>query len=193
MPSGQRAVLRVCPNVAPQWLSVETVGQGDAPAPPDPADLAAAARDRLVLPRVVVRVSPVGEQLVGLPTWLWVDASSWRPVSRSVSVPGASVKATATPESVTWSTGDGATVVCPGPGTPYTAAAAPEAASPDCGHVYRDVSPEGGFTVSATVRWRVAWSGAGRSGVFPGLARTESVAVRVAQAPAVNVTPDGGS
>lgn len=159
--------------------------------PPDPRVLAASARDRLALPAVAVRLSPVGQQLVGLPTWLWIDAVGWRPVSRSASVPGATVTATATPVSVRWATGDGATVVCSGPGTAYSPTVAPEAASPDCGHLYRSVSPAGGLAVSATVTWSVSWSGVGKAGVFPGLASTGTVRADVVDAPAVNVTPGG--
>lgn len=163
----------------------------DVPAPPSPVDLAESARDRLSLPAVGLGMSPVGDQLVGLPTWLWIGSSAWGPVSRTVTVPGVSVTATAIPMSVVWSTGDGGSVVCEGPGTPYSSAASPEATSPDCGHTYREMSPEGGFTVSATVRWSVEWSGAGESGVFPGLETAASVAVEVAEAPAVNVVPGG--
>jgi hypothetical protein len=158
---------------------------------PDPADVASTARDRLTLPEVQLSMSPVGPQLVGLPTWLWIDPAGWEPVTRSAAVPGVSVSATARPVSVEWSTGDGGSVVCDGPGTPYTAETPPEEPSPDCGYVYRDSSPEGGFTVSATVRWSVTWSGAGESGEFPGLESTASIQVQVDSAPAVNVLPGG--
>lgn len=188
----QRLVLRICDPGGPEWLVLEADAEFVATAVgPSAADLAESARDRLSLPAVGLGMSPVGDQLVGLPTWLWIDTSGWVPVSRTVSVPGVSVTATATPMSVVWSTGDGGSVVCEGPGTPYTTTASPEAPSPDCGHTYREVSPEGGFTVSATVRWSVEWAGAGESGVFPGLETAASAAVEVAQAPAVNVVPGG--
>lgn len=191
---GERFVLRTCDPGGREWLVLDPAqnAAGLAVAPPDPRVVAASARDRLALPAVAVRLSPVGQQLVGLPTWLWIDAAGWRPVSRSASVPGATVTATATPVSVRWTTGDGTTVVCSGPGTPYSPTVAPEAASPDCGHVYRSVSSEGGLAVSATVTWSVSWSGAGEAGVFPGLSSTGTVRADVVDAPAVNVTPGGG-
>lgn len=191
---GQRFVLRTCDPGGREWLVLDPAQNtsGLAAPAPDPRVVAASARDRLALPAVAVRLSPVGEQLVGLPTWLWIDAAGWRPVSRSASVPGATVTATATPVSVRWTTGDGATLVCNGPGTPYSPTVAPEAPSPDCGHVYRAVSPEGGLAVSATVTWSVSWSGAGEAGVFPGLASTATVRADVVDAPAVNVSPGGG-
>ncbi len=191
---GQRFVLRTCDPGGREWLVLDPAQNAAAlvAPPPDPRVVAASARDRLALPTVAVRLSPVGQQLVGLPTWLWIDAAGWRPVSRSVTVPGATVTATAMPVSVRWTTGDGTTVVCSGPGTPYSPTVAPEAASPDCGHVYRSVSPDDGLAVSATVTWSVSWSGAGEAGVFSGLASTGTVRADVVDAPAVNVTPGGG-
>ena len=50
--------------------------------------------------------------------------------------------------------GDGSTVTCDGPGTPYQAETDPKASSPDCGHTYlRSSARESGqaFVVSATV------------------------------------------
>lgn len=102
----QQLVLRICDPGGPEWLIQEAGAElGATPVGPSAADLAATARDRLSLPAVGLGLSPVGVQLVGLPTWLWIDPSGWGPVSKSVSVPGVSVTATATPVSVVWSTG----------------------------------------------------------------------------------------
>ncbi len=190
--SGQDLVLRTCVPGGQQWVAVNPREAGEAVmAAPGAQPVAAVARDQLVLPKVALRLSPVGEQLVGLPTWLWIEPASWAPVSKTVSVPGAAITATATPQSVTWATGDGASVVCPGPGTPYSSTSPPEAASPDCGHTYRALSPPGGFSLAATVTWDVQWAGAGKSGVFPGLESTAAVTVTVVDAPAVNIRPAG--
>lgn len=186
---GERVVVHSCEGGVAEWRVLDPPGAAAAAA--DPAQVAVAARDRLTLPAVRVRSSPAGPQLVGLPTWLWIDQAGWEPVSRTVGVPGVSVTATARPVSVVWSTGDGGAVQCAGPGTPYTSGGDPAATSPDCGHTYTQVSPAGGFTVSATVRWSVSWSGAGEAGVFPGLESTDFVVVNVVDAPAVNVTPGG--
>jgi hypothetical protein len=106
------------------------------PALPDPAVLAALARQTLGLPSPVIRSSPAQDalQLVNLPTWLWINPAEWVPESKTATVPGESVTATATPVSVTWHPGDGSTVTCRGAGTPYARAVNPAAASPDCGH-----------------------------------------------------------
>lgn len=152
-----------------------------------PEQVAQIARERLRLPTPVIAASPAGDQLVNLPTWLWL-AGSWQAVSATASVPGVSVTATAVPISVTWSMGDGGTVTCTGPGTSYATSADPASASPDCGYTYRtsSASQRGEtFEVTATVDWTATWSGAGESGAFPTMTTSATVAFRVAESQAV--------
>ncbi|WP_422647337.1 hypothetical protein [Actinoalloteichus caeruleus] len=171
----------------PIWIpDGEEPGQD---ALPSPAELAALARDQLRLPSPEVRLSPADEQLVHLPTWLWLTPPSWGEQSASASVPGISVTAFARPRAVTWTTGDGATITCDGPGTPFPADGDPEAASPDCGHVYRTASvgePGAEFAVTATVHWTISWSGGGDSGTFPELTTETTTSVRVVESHALN-------
>jgi hypothetical protein len=173
-------------NFAPASL----VADGQGPGAGSSAALALEAVRELRLPSPVIRAnpSPGAEQMVGVPTWLWVEPGLWRAVSATAAVPGESVTATATPRSVRWRTGDGAVVTCAGPGTPYTSAADPNAASPDCGHTYLRSSagqPEDAFEVTATINWDVAWAGGGQQGVFLGLQTTATVSFRVAEAQAI--------
>jgi hypothetical protein len=188
----QRLILRYCEPGGPNFIVLGPRGGANEPAVPDPAVRAASARDRLKLLAPGLGISPVGDQLVGLPMWLWIDRGSWRSVSASTAVPGVTTTATATPSSVTWSTGDGNTFTCQGAGAVYTAATPPGAASPDCGYVFRSPSPPEGFRLTATVHWSVSWQGAGRAGVFPDLVSTAAVTVHVLRVPAVNVLPGGG-
>ncbi|MZG16598.1 hypothetical protein GTY44_24460 [Streptomyces sp. SID5914] len=137
-------------------------------------EVAQQAVQRLDLPEPVIRTSPDEDfvQVVHVPTWMWVEKSSWGPVSETVKVPGVQVTATARPRLAVWSMGDGATVSCTGPGTPYSAKYRPEAKSPDCGYTYRRSSlaePGKAFTVSVRVTWDVEWRGGGQSGTVPGL------------------------
>ncbi len=172
----------------PVWIPDGPQEGGGVPLP-SPAQLAQVARDQLRLPSPRIEASPVGEQLVYLPTWLWLGREAWGAVSATASVPGVSVTAVARPESVVWSMGDGSTVTCTGPGTPYSSSADPESPSPDCGYTYRTSSagvPGEAYAVSATVEWTVSWSGAGQSGVFPGLATTSTANFRVAESQALN-------
>jgi len=167
---------------------------GGGPAPPDPAVLAALARQTLGLPSPVIRSSPAQNalQLTNLPTWLWINPAEWVPESKTATVPGESVTATATPVSVTWHPGDGSTVTCQGAGTPYTVADNPAAASPDCGHTYTSSSagqPGGAFQATATITWDVTWQGAGGAGgALAPLFTTAVAAFRVAESQALNTS-----
>ncbi|MEV7393947.1 hypothetical protein [Streptomyces sp. NPDC091215] len=136
-----------------------------------------------------IRANPADEQLVGLPTWLWLARGEWSAVSATASVPGVSVTAVARPVSVVWTMGEGNTVTCTGPGTPYGSDAGAKNASPDCGYTYRTSSagqPGGAFAVSATVHWAVTWSGADQTGVFPDMTTTSNARFRVAESQALN-------
>lgn len=127
-----------------------------------------------------------------MPTWLWVDRSVWGPVAATASVPGVSVTATAVPVSATWLMGNGDSVTCAGPGTPYGPGSDPAAPSPDCGYTYTRSSagqPGERFAVSVTVSWRVSWSGGGQSGTVEGLSTRAGVDVRVREVQAVIVNP----
>jgi len=164
------------------------------PGVPDPAVLAALARQTLGLPSPVIRSSPAQNalQLTNLPTWLWINPAEWVPESKTATVPGESVTATATPVSVTWHPGDGSMVTCQGAGTPYTSADNPAAASPDCGHTYTSSSagqPGGAFQATATITWDVTWQGAGGAGgVLAPLFTTAVAAFRVAESQALNTS-----
>ena len=105
-------------------------------------------------------------------------------------MPGLSVTATATAESIAWDMGDGHTVTCKTPGTPY-AASDGLAPSPDCGYTYTQPSghmPGGTYTITATTTWKVTWTSSdGESGALPPLTTPPStVAVKVGELQAVN-------
>jgi len=166
--------------------------------------LAQDAIRHLNLPRPAIRLNPDSSptdptrravpQVVFVPTWMWIDPVVWAPRSATASIAGLSVTAVGTPTTVTWSTGDGHTTTC-GKGTPWTSGIDPKAPSPDCGHVYTVPSRNaagGKYTVTATITWRVTWSGGGASGTEPALTSTASVPVQVLEAPAVNTRPAGG-
>lgn len=156
-----------------------------------PVDVARLARAQLGLPSPGLASSPAGEQLVNLPTWLWLDAG-WETVTATASVPGVSVTATATPVVVTWLMGDGAIVTCHGAGTRFRAGTDPRSGSPDCGHTYRRSSatqPDGAYLARASVRWSVSWAGAGESGTFPAMTTTSMIRFPVAESQALNTLP----
>jgi hypothetical protein len=157
--------------------------------PVSPAVLAQTAVKHLALQSPLIEASPpVGvDQLVNVPTWLWL-AGSWTSVHATAAVPGVSVTATAVPQLVTWRMGDGSVVVCHGPGTPFASGDNPAAPSQTCGHTYRESSasaPGGVFTVSATITWNVTWAGGGGNGAFGGLTTTAAVQMPVAESQAI--------
>lgn len=169
------------PNMAawtPFWIPND-----HKPALPSPAELAQRAYSSLRLPTLTIKANPAGEQIVNVPTWLWMDRASWQNVSATAGVPGVSVTAVARPMSVSWSMGDGHTITCSGPGTPYVEGD-PSRNSPDCGYTYK-ISSAGqrdhAFAVTATVHWNVTWSGGGQGGTFPDLTTTSSTQLRVAE------------
>ncbi|MCX4750568.1 hypothetical protein OG455_34535 [Kitasatospora sp. NBC_01287] len=180
----------------PLWADL---GKGDKPAAPavDPGVLAVQAASRLELPKPVVRMSPVetARQVVGVPSWLWVESSLWKPVESSAEVPGVEVVATATPSSVTWELGDGTVpVVCRGPGTPYGPGSDPDGESPDCGHTFERASagePGAVFRVVVTAHWSVSWSGAGQGGTFPDLTSRSVLPVKVVEVQSLVVAGAG--
>lgn len=177
--------------------SMQWVAAGEVPPLAVPPEvLAAQARNRLNLAGPSILTSPPGVQLVGVPTWMWLDASAWGQRSATAAVPGVSVTATAVPVSASWVMGDGSTIECSGPGTPWQAGTDPAMDSPDCGHTYRESSVRGAgarFSVTATVTWSVSWVGGGEMGTLPALATTSSTSVAVAESQALNTAVVAGS
>ncbi|MFI6985865.1 ATP/GTP-binding protein [Embleya sp. NPDC050154] len=141
-------------------------GGGNVVPPPTPAELGAQASAQIPLdaPAVHLTPGPGKTGLVGLPTWLWVDATpaAWGPATATAAVPGLSVTATARVDRITWTMGDGAVVTCTTPGTPYSPARGAHP-SPDCGHTY---TRPGVHVVTATTHWSITWAGGGQTGTL---------------------------
>ena len=156
-----------------------------------PVVVAEQAVRRLGLSSPVIRMAPPSgdAQLVGVATWLWIDPASWKTLSASASAGPVTTTATATPSKVTWNMGNGDSVTCQGPGTPYDPSQ-PNATT-NCSYTW---AAPGTYTVTATIYWSVSWTakgtaGGGNLGVQGGPA--SSVAVRVEESQAIN-TPSGG-
>lgn len=150
------------------WWPDPPPGYGGSSATPAQLANEAVRRMRLAGPVIGIVPEPGKTGLVGLPVWMWTEVTprTWGPLSVTASVPGLSVTATATAQRITWSMGDGRTVVCEGPGTPYEDRFGGRS-SPDCGHTYTRTSarePDAAYTVTATTTWRVDWAGGGQRG-----------------------------
>lgn len=179
-----------------EWIT-QAEGGSTAPAV-DPLALALQAERSLRLPAPQISFSPSGSALVNLPTWLWVNASMWHPESVTATAAGVSATAVAAPTSVSWSMGDGGTVVCDGPGVPYDPSEPASTQATSCDHTYLESSAgepspsgdpdDGSFPVTATVDWTVSWTAAGAAGggPLPGLTTATRVPERVEQVESVN-------
>lgn len=150
-----------------------------APAVPlvDPAALAALAFRQIALDAPAAGTSPdpsVGA-VVNLPTFLFAAPASVAPRSLSVSAGTVGVVVSAEATGITWSTGDGAEVFCPGPGLPWDPSYDLTPPPGACTHTYDWPSfdrPGGAYAVMATTHWHVTWTafgapGGGDLGVVP--------------------------
>ena len=143
----------------------------------------------LASPTIEMAPPPGSPQLVGVATWMWVSLGAWQTLSASASAGTVTTTATATPAKVVWDMGDGDTVTCDGPGTPYRASA-PNATT-NCSYTWGQA---GTYQVTATLYWSVTWTatgapGGGNLGLQAGPAAR--VAVTVTESQAIN-TPTGG-
>jgi hypothetical protein len=180
--TGQQAVLVTngggAPEVTPQQLLVQALGELHVPylqpatAPPRGTD-----------------------GLVGLPEWFWVPAGEWH--ARSVTVTAGPVWATATavPAGLTIEPGAGLSpVTCAGPGVAYDRRKPAAGQHTNCSYTYLQPSagqPANAYRASATVTWRISWTGSGGAGglLDAGLAVPVGFAVVVAQGEALVTSP----
>jgi hypothetical protein len=157
-----------------------------APAPPpDPQVVARLAIEDMALRAVDIGIVPEDRPdrvgAVGMPVWLWVEdvgPHTWGPITRTASVGGYSVSATAEVDRVEWDMGDGTVVTCYTPGTRWAPSTRTITESPDCGHVYSEQGNP--YAVTASTYWQVTWSGIGQSGLIP-LTTTASTNVLIGE------------
>ncbi|MDA8283224.1 MAG: hypothetical protein M0Z42_08015 [Actinomycetota bacterium] len=157
-----------------------------------PVVVAEEAAKHLGLASPVIEMAPPDgdSQLVGVATWLWVNPATWHPVTASASAGAVTTTATATPMKVVWDMGDGSTITCGGPGTPYDPSA-PKAKT-NCSYTW---STAGTYAVTATVYWSVAWTAAGAAGggtLGVQAGPVTAVTVHVVQSQAINTPGAGG-
>jgi hypothetical protein len=159
-----------CPGGMTRFVGVDE--GGDVPAV-DPAVVAQQVVDSMKLagPQVA---SPRAnaKYTVGVPMWMWVtrSATTFGPNTATASAGGVTVTAKAEVSKIVWSMGDGESVTCTGPGTPFKNTRN-GVESPDCGHVYQQPSTqERGhkYEVTATAYWDVTWhANTGEEGLIP--------------------------
>lgn len=143
-------------------------------------ELVVQAATRLAPPKPLVQTAPPRgkRELVGIPTWFWLDKSQWGDRTSSASAGGLSVSITASAYELVIDPGDGSdAVVCKAPWTPYQGN--PSAKS-SCTHKY---AHSGSYNITVTARWGADWSGSGGAGgTLPTISRSASFPVTVVQA-----------
>jgi hypothetical protein len=143
----------------------------------------------LVLPSPIIGMSPEGDHVTQLPSWLWIDRGQWQSRDRTASAGPVSATVTASPLRVEWNMGNGDTVTCDGPGRVYEARFAGRPEATDCRYTYRHSSAVrrgAAYDVTATVVWRARWSGSdGDSGGLGELTSQTTVPVRVGEVQAL--------
>lgn len=183
----------------------EWIPDGAASTTPaiDPYSLALQAESNLRLPVPSPQFNPPRSSVVNLATWLWISPATWHPFTVTATVGSVSAIAVATPEWVGWSMGDGGSVACSGPGTPFDPGEPVGEQSTPCAYAYAissagQPSPDGmpdddSFTVVVTIHWSVSWvaRGAVGGGSLPGLTTSSSRPLRVEQVESVNSLPTG--
>lgn len=88
---------------------------------PSKSSVISSAMGALNPPKPTINTSPSYRRglLVQTPTWLWLPTSYWRTYSTTIVVWGYVVTIFATPTMVRWNMGNGDSVTCIGPGTPW--------------------------------------------------------------------------
>ena len=123
--------------------------------------------------------------LVQTPTWLWVPPSYWRTYSTTIVVWGYVVTIFATPTTVRWNMGNGDSITCLGPGTPWVPGFGDALST--CRYTYRHSSDGASgdrYRISATVTFVGSFTTVGLGGMrgpLGAVTRSSSVYAPVAE------------
>lgn len=173
-------------------------------APPDPAVLArrAVGELRLTVPDIHLAPAPPAKTYVGLETWLWMPATQWSTLTKSVTAGSTTVTVSAVPKRVVWNMGTG-TTTCFDAGKPWDAGRMPRGASTSCKYVYdlvSDFQTNGRFEVTSTITFDVGWQCSGNClasegslGEVEGLPGLAAISVGERQSVNTNATRTNGT
>lgn len=153
------------------WVDQGEAPPADIPQAVTPEVLAQLAYAEIRVPSTKVQLAPQGTTKVNLPTWAWLDAAKFKPVSVTASVPLLGIEATTTAEPVSLriepGTADATTFPASGVceisngriGEAYAKGKADE--TPPCGVRYLRSSGDGSYKLKATITWKIHWTGTG--------------------------------
>jgi hypothetical protein len=183
--------------LAPQVVVVSPfrpfgVGQPLPPPLVDPADLARAARDVMVIPVPELERNPRlrsagAPTIMGLPTWFWVPdpaavggAAGTRTIRATTGAVFAEVVART--EGLQISSPAGGTTCPPARATVAYAKGVPDSSACTVAFSKASVGYPGGYPVTASTAWTATWTGSGGTGgTLDPLARSQTTAVPVAE------------
>ncbi|WP_369035034.1 hypothetical protein [Streptomyces adonidis] len=153
------------------WVDTGDAPPADIPEAITPKMLADLAYAEIRVPSTKVTLAPADATKVNLPTWAWLDAAQFKPVSVTASVPILDIEATtvAEPVSLRIEPGTADAQVYPASGVctfvngrigePYAAGKASQ--TPPCGVKYLRSSGDGSYPLRATITWKIHWTGTG--------------------------------
>jgi len=154
---------------------------------PAQSSVISSAMGALNPPRPTIHTSPSYRRglLVQTPTWLWLPPSYWRTYSTTIMVWGYVVTIFATPTMVRWNMGNGDSVTCIGPGTPWVPGFADVLST--CNYTYRhssDGASRDRYRITATVTFVGSFTTVGLGGMrgpLGAVTRSSSVHAPVAE------------
>ncbi|MDT0267931.1 hypothetical protein RM844_16750 [Streptomyces sp. DSM 44915] len=157
------------------WVDFGDAPPADVPQAVDIELLAELAYERIRVPDTEIEMNPGGAQTVNLATWLWLEQGAFEPVSVTASLDGYGLSATTTATPVGLSIDPGTADAVSHPGSGECAIDAPayrsglEGQDPPCGVTYlRSTAAGAAYSLTASVRWEIAWEGSdGSGGVLP--------------------------
>ena len=157
----------VCDDVGNFVMTVNLAPSRPRPRPAQSTVLSS-AMGALNPPVPTIHTSPSYRAglLVQTPTWLWLSPSYWRTYSTTIIVWGYVVTIFATPTIVRWNMGNGESVTCIGPGTPWLPGFSNALST--CKYTYRhssDGAPRDRYRISATVTFVGSFTTVGLGGM----------------------------
>jgi hypothetical protein len=117
------------------------------------------------LPQLALTPGVDGVHITGLASWLAVDPAGWERIEGSVDAGGISVTAWLDPMETIWEVGDGASLVCEGPGSVYDPQVALAQQDDSCSHTFAAVAGSGGWEVTARVVYAAGYEVMGVPGL----------------------------
>ena len=177
----------ICDSEGNVIQTITLTNNGPKVQPPSRTSVVSSAMGALNPPRPTINTSPRYRSglLVQTPTWLWLPPSYWRTYSATIKVRGFAVTIYATPTTVRWNMGNGSSVTCVGPGTPWVPGFGNSLST--CGYTYRHSSatmPGDRYRITATVTFLGTFTTVGLGGMRGSLGavtRSSSVYAKVAE------------